>query len=450
MCGGDVELSPDKTYGICSYCGNSVKVSETREEQRANLKNIADNVAAASLERLIQNSNTYLELGDYSSAQEVFNRITKEYPEDYRGWWGLIVCETKGFEIIKKDQTNINKWFNNVKQLAHEKDFSIHRSEFEIYARKISNVDSENEIVKFNGIIDDLNKKIKEFNFNMAQIEQDKESQSDDYHNEIMIKDRDIRNINPLKRIKIIDKNGATRIFKPFNGNTKNKVLNFIRIFFGAILTLAAYSSFIESIGTEMRLDFSITMIIMGFIGSKIIFPFSVSILTVGTMLFFFKNETTLAFGIVITLFGSIATLISYIKSKKKKNAEAYEIKVKIENIERQKEEITNQYKNNINALDKQLNKIKNQISEIEIIIENCKKYLNYDKDKISDMFFALRCSNFGIKYQFDSEVEKLRKEILEANIDLSLESRGTNKQQVINSELTLTDVVNLIMTNSI
>ena len=414
VCGGDVELSSDKTYGICSHCGNNVKLSKTREDQRIPLKNIADNVATASLERLIQNSNTYLELSDYSSAQEVFNRITKEYPEYFRGWWGLIVCETRGFEIIKKDQTKINKWFKNVKQLAHEEAFSIYRPEFEAYVRKIANVDSEHEIVKFNGIIDDLNEIIKELDFDIEQIKQYKERQNDDYHSEILIKNRDINFIN------YPDSN----IVKP-----KNKIFKFIKIYFGGSITLAACLIFIF----ELESNVPVFMLpVMAFICSKLFLSYYASFLIIGIMLFCYKNLSVATLGMLITFFSGIAILISYIKSKKKKAEEAYKIKVKMENIEREKEEITNQYKDNVNALDKQIDKINNQISEIKNIIENCKKYLAYDIDKIIGMFFSRRCADFGITQQFDNEIEKLREEVIEA-------SNKYNKQ-AMSSILNFTD----------
>lgn len=401
MCGGDVELSPDKTYGICSYCGNNVKLSETGHEQKVSLKDIADNVASTSLERLIQNSNTYLKLSDYSSAQEVFSRITKEYPEDYRGWWGLIVCETKGFEIIKKDQTNINKWFKNVKQLAPEDELSNFRSEFEVYIRMLANIDSENEVVKINGIIDDLNGKIKALSSEVKQIEQNKELQNKNCYNEILDKNREISAINPFDGYMVRPKKKII-----------NKIFNFIIKTFGIAFIVIGCTGFFLQKETQ---DFPIAVaLIFTYIGSKCFLSYSASLLPVGIILILSQNPSLLGSGIIITLFSSIVTWFSYRKAKKAKDEEAYRIKVKIENIEKQKEEIAMQYENNISKLSKQIDKINNYILMLKNTIENCKTYLSYDKDKISDMFFALRCADFGITHQFNNEIKKLREEIIE------------------------------------
>ena len=35
MCGGDIELSQDKTYGICDSCGSMMTLPKIDDEQRA-------------------------------------------------------------------------------------------------------------------------------------------------------------------------------------------------------------------------------------------------------------------------------------------------------------------------------------------------------------------------------------------------------------------------------
>lgn len=70
------------------------------------------------LEKLVQNAETYLKLNKMDSAKDVYERITQDYPEDARGWWGLIVCETVNFTDVAVDLNKINTWFSYVKQLA--------------------------------------------------------------------------------------------------------------------------------------------------------------------------------------------------------------------------------------------------------------------------------------------------------------------------------------------
>ena len=35
MCGGDIELSEDKTFGTCEYCGSSMTFPKVSDDQRA-------------------------------------------------------------------------------------------------------------------------------------------------------------------------------------------------------------------------------------------------------------------------------------------------------------------------------------------------------------------------------------------------------------------------------
>jgi len=46
-------------------------------------------IGEAEKERLIKNAETNVSLGEYTKAVKLFQRVTEEYPDDYRGWWGL-------------------------------------------------------------------------------------------------------------------------------------------------------------------------------------------------------------------------------------------------------------------------------------------------------------------------------------------------------------------------
>lgn len=82
--------------------------------------------------RLLKNGETFLKLDNYEEAEEVYRTITKEYPEEYRGWWGLIVCKTRNFKrcdedvsadkVIVDEQTDT--WYRYVKRLAPSQEFT--------------------------------------------------------------------------------------------------------------------------------------------------------------------------------------------------------------------------------------------------------------------------------------------------------------------------------------
>lgn len=113
------------------------------------------------LERLIKNGETYLKLDNYPSAEEVYTRITKEYPEDHRGWWGLMVCKTRNFCEVLLDQSQLNVWFRYVKQLADPKDFADLEKKYVDYTHKVSLLAAEEDMEAVRSMIGEHQEKIR-------------------------------------------------------------------------------------------------------------------------------------------------------------------------------------------------------------------------------------------------------------------------------------------------
>ncbi len=89
-----------------------------------------------SLERLFKNGQTYLKLHNYTAAEETYETITKDYPEDYRGWWGLIVSKTHELSAIEVDQSTLDEWFGYVKQLAAPEEYENIEKVYQGYIKK--------------------------------------------------------------------------------------------------------------------------------------------------------------------------------------------------------------------------------------------------------------------------------------------------------------------------
>lgn len=71
------------------------------------------------LNRLLQNGDTFLKIGNYEEAYNVYTNIAQFYPEDYRGWWGQIVSQTKNFTYVYSiDQSQLNSLLGYVKKLV--------------------------------------------------------------------------------------------------------------------------------------------------------------------------------------------------------------------------------------------------------------------------------------------------------------------------------------------
>lgn len=92
----------------------------------------------ASLERLLRNGKTYLNLNDYKSAEQAYQSATQMYPEDYRGWWGVLVCRTENFTKLTIDRGDYDTWFRYVKKLAPAHEFNKLAPTYKDYIRKTS------------------------------------------------------------------------------------------------------------------------------------------------------------------------------------------------------------------------------------------------------------------------------------------------------------------------
>ena len=66
----------------------------------------------ATLEKLLENAETFRKLGDYKKEEETLTHLTKDYPSDYRAWLRLglsflevanIYSELPEYHTIKED-----------------------------------------------------------------------------------------------------------------------------------------------------------------------------------------------------------------------------------------------------------------------------------------------------------------------------------------------------------
>ena len=79
------------------------------------------------LKTLLTNAKSLYDIGNYKDAMSMYKRITQEYPREWTGWWGLILCE---YSQRKKDKDidSIIEWYgyayklgdNNAKQFLQQ------------------------------------------------------------------------------------------------------------------------------------------------------------------------------------------------------------------------------------------------------------------------------------------------------------------------------------------
>lgn len=85
MCGGDIEVSADNTYGTCEYCGSTMTLPKIGDEQRANLYNRANHIRRQN---------------EFDKALGVYERIIDEDDTQAEAHWGAVLCRF-GIEYVE-------------------------------------------------------------------------------------------------------------------------------------------------------------------------------------------------------------------------------------------------------------------------------------------------------------------------------------------------------------
>ena len=89
MCGGDVELAPDKTFGTCEYCGSTMTFPKTDDERRAAMFN---------------RGNHFRRMGEFDKAMAVYEQIVQEDDTDAEAHWCCVLCRF-GIEYVEDPAT---------------------------------------------------------------------------------------------------------------------------------------------------------------------------------------------------------------------------------------------------------------------------------------------------------------------------------------------------------
>ena len=92
MCGGDIEISSDKTFGTCEYCGSVMTFPKVDDEQRA-----------AAFNR----GNYFRRIGEFDKALAVYEHIVQEEETDAEAHW---CCALSRFGIEYVEDPDTYEW----------------------------------------------------------------------------------------------------------------------------------------------------------------------------------------------------------------------------------------------------------------------------------------------------------------------------------------------------
>lgn len=102
MCGGDMELSTDKTFGSCEYCGSVMTLPKVDGEQ-----------TAAAFNR----GNHFRRAGEFDKALAVYERIVEQDDKNAEAHWCCALCRF-GIEYVEDPESG--EWFPTCHRLSFD------------------------------------------------------------------------------------------------------------------------------------------------------------------------------------------------------------------------------------------------------------------------------------------------------------------------------------------
>jgi len=90
MCGGDIVLAEDKTYGTCEYCGSTMTFPKVSDEQKLNLFNRA---------------NHFRRQNEFDKAIAAYDKILDQDDTDAEAHWGAVLSRY-GIEYVEDPVTH--------------------------------------------------------------------------------------------------------------------------------------------------------------------------------------------------------------------------------------------------------------------------------------------------------------------------------------------------------
>ena len=117
--------------------------------------------AAPTLDKCVENAKVYMNLRNYPAAYETYQLMTREYPGNYLGWWGLILASSQNLsEISTEDERKVKEWYGYALSLADDGQKAEIKSRMREYLRMKSSEYADGskdmyseKLAKANGII---------------------------------------------------------------------------------------------------------------------------------------------------------------------------------------------------------------------------------------------------------------------------------------------------------
>lgn len=128
QCGGEISIDNERDFGFCSYCGTKIVLNN--DEVVINLSVSQEN--PVTKESLFERAEIFLADGNYSEAEEYYNKVLDIDPKFSKAYWGLLKSKKKAStdgDLVQKGESiktlaeynNAVKFGTSEEKVAYEK-----------------------------------------------------------------------------------------------------------------------------------------------------------------------------------------------------------------------------------------------------------------------------------------------------------------------------------------
>ncbi len=149
-CGANLDVESTSEVSVCRYCGASFIVEKAINNYKIT-NEIRDSVVNIysgeykSADDLLEKGAALVKIGDYKSGLTVYSLITKDFPGNWKGWWGCVICGTDG-GMTYTVSSQVPFWYKSAQRLAPENEFVQCANWYEGYCRAMAGVRLPGEI----------------------------------------------------------------------------------------------------------------------------------------------------------------------------------------------------------------------------------------------------------------------------------------------------------------
>ena len=181
VCGAVLSIESTKEAAVCQSCGNAFVVENAINNYNT-YNNTVNNITADTVivnsesekEQLYRNAETFRKLGRYEKAKSYYDNLVKDYSDDWRGWWGLILCETEDFTVLSKEERT-SYLFSVVQKLVPAEQTEAVLNNYKVYLQTASEFAAEDDLEKVRVLLDvdsiETDPDIVSFNSQLSNLE---------------------------------------------------------------------------------------------------------------------------------------------------------------------------------------------------------------------------------------------------------------------------------------